>query len=329
MTPYYCSLCGDLFSVSVDLIKHLIEHSDRSTAAKRVQPSGPRKYKRRRKLNGDSDNSDLVSLSELPSQRANKIAKQELTVKDMKKNVLSSVFPIPGEPTDFKLPDDIFVSIGKRVPVVKREEEKKSALRASTSAPRPKMIFTEKTRAAATAGKRKTRTMVQKQVIHSRTNTKAAQISLQQFHSSEKEDVVFEHHESSETWSNDDPNEDVLDTLMKRERKLSEKFTMDLVNDLQDILRSPLKTQSTGEVDEENEDEYFDQSKRRSSRPTTSRYGTPQKKDSNVKKMKNVPAEDELIFIKQELFEEAHSCEICGDTFEMREELRSHVKIHI
>jgi len=60
----YCSLCGDLFSVSLDLIHNLIEHSDR------VQPTGPRKYKRRRKLNGEMPNninntestSDLLTL---------------------------------------------------------------------------------------------------------------------------------------------------------------------------------------------------------------------------------------------------------------------------
>lgn len=258
--------------------------------------------------------------------------KQEPVEIDLKKNVLSSAFPIPNDSMDFNLPDDIFLSLGKRVPIVKREEEKKPTPRASSSAVRPKMIFTEKTRVAVTDGKRKTRTMIQKQVVQSKPKPQATRVSRQQLQLRQKDEEIFEHDESSETWSNDDPNEDVLDTLLKRERKLSEKFTMDIVNDLQDILRSPLKTNedknhSYGDGDADELD--FDNLTRRSRRPTTSRYGSPQKRLGGGKKGRDALSEDDSIFIKQEVCEDGHSCEICGEAFETREELLGHVPIHI
>lgn len=340
LTPYYCSLCGDLFSVSLDLIHHLIEHSDRSTAAKRVQPTGPRKYKRRRKLNGDSDNSDFAT-TETNNQRAKKAIKLEpVEVKVNVNNVLTSSFPIPDGTSEFKLPDEIFQAVGKRVPVIKREEEKKPS-RASAASSRPKMIYTQKTRVAVSDGKRKTRTMIQKQVLQSKAKPKSTRGGRQQPQKPAVKESS-EHGESSETWSNDDPNEDVLDTLMKRERKLSEKFTIDLVNDLQDILRSPLKmneNHSNGDED----DDHLDTSARRSRRQIMSRYGPSVFKKGNSKKsmeMSPDPSDDDVddaddddeydtIVIKQEVVEKSHVCEICGDSFESRAQLLIHVPIHI
>ena len=83
MTPYYCSLCGDLFPVSLDLIHHLIEHSDASTAAKRVPVTGPRKYKRRRKMKPDEYDASLDKSveneynSDVPVQKTTYKIKQE------------------------------------------------------------------------------------------------------------------------------------------------------------------------------------------------------------------------------------------------------------
>lgn len=343
LTPYYCSLCGDLFAVSLELIHHLIEHSDRSTAAKRVQPTGPRKYKRRRKLDGDSDNSDFVT-TEAATNRAKKTIKQEPVEIDIKNNVLASVFPITEDVVEFKLPDEIFQAVGKRVPVITPEEvkQKRTAPRASASLSRPKMIYTEKTRVAVADGKRKTRMMIQKQVVQSKPKPQSTRISRQQPKIKPRQmKDPFEHDESSETWSNDDPNEDVLTNLMKRERKLSEKFTIDIVNDLQDILRSPLKTNedrnhSNGDEDEDN----LDSSARRSRRQILSRYGSSFKKGNFAGKDATTdPSDDdddeddeemmETIVIKQELIEKGHVCGICGDGFESRSQLLSHVAVHI
>lgn len=327
LTPYYCALCGDLFSVSLDLIHHLIEHSDRSTAAKRVQPTGPRKYKRRRKINGDSDNSDFVT-PETNYQR--KAIKQEPVEIDAKNNIFSSVFAVPDDSSEFKLPDEIFQAAGKRVPVVR--EEKKTVAKASTSGARPKMIYTQKARVAVSDGKRKSKTMVQKRVLQKTKPQATRQPKPRQ--------EFFEHDESSETWSNDDPNEDVLDTLLKRERKLSEKFTIDLVNDLQDILRSPLKNNEDKNHSNGEDDDHLNNSARRSRRQVMSRYGSARKRPAgNVRRAKQQSPDpmsddedDELeqILIKQEVMEEERLlCGICGKSFETRTQLLDHVPVHI
>ncbi|XP_065371592.1 uncharacterized protein LOC135963597 [Calliphora vicina] len=47
---YYCTVCGAELYSSGDLIQHLIQHSDMNTAMQRQPVTGPRKYKRRRKL---------------------------------------------------------------------------------------------------------------------------------------------------------------------------------------------------------------------------------------------------------------------------------------
>lgn len=284
-----------------------------------MQPTGPRKYKRRRKINGDSDNSDFLTV-EANIQRVQKAIKQEPVDVDVKKkpNILDSVFNVTDTISEFKLPDEIFQAVGRRVPVVK--EEKKAPVKASTSSSsRPKMIYTQKTRVAVSDGKRKTKTMIQKQVVQAKAKPQSLRVSRQQQQLQQKKKELFEHDESSETWSNDDPNEDVLDTLLKRERKLSEKFTIDLVNDLQDILRSPLKTNDDKNHDED--DELMDT--RRSRRGTFSRYGKKRPKEESSED------EAEKVFVKQEVLEDGHVCGMCGDSFETRAQLRSHIQIHI
>ncbi|XP_055848137.1 RE1-silencing transcription factor [Episyrphus balteatus] len=47
---YYCSVCCSELPSSTELIQHLIQHSDINTAMQRQPVTGPRKYKRRRKL---------------------------------------------------------------------------------------------------------------------------------------------------------------------------------------------------------------------------------------------------------------------------------------
>lgn len=310
LTPYYCSLCGDLFAVSLDLIHHLIEHSDRSTAAKRVQPTGPRKYKRRRKLNGDSDNSDFVTVE--ANFKAQKTIKQEPMDTDVKKpNIFDDIFEISNDVCEFHLPDEIFEGVGKRVPIMK-EEKKTPAKAMGIADSRPKMIYTQKTRVPVSEGKRKTKTMIQKQVVQSKAKPRTNRQSLI------KEKERFEHDESSETWSNDDPNEDVLDTLLKRERKLSEKFTIDLVNDLQDILRSPLKT---NEEKHHDGDEELCETNTKKPRRVNSKFSKKRPRDESL--------DDEKVFVKQEVLEDGHTCGMCGDSFETRAQLRSHIQIHI
>ncbi|XP_017142965.1 uncharacterized protein LOC108156152 [Drosophila miranda] len=47
---YHCEVCSEDLSSSTELIQHLIKHSDTNTAKQRQPVTGPRKYKRRRKL---------------------------------------------------------------------------------------------------------------------------------------------------------------------------------------------------------------------------------------------------------------------------------------
>ncbi|XP_026327664.1 serine/arginine repetitive matrix protein 1-like [Hyposmocoma kahamanoa] len=47
---YCCVVCGRTLHSSAELVQHLIQHCDANTALKRQPQSGPRKYKRRRKL---------------------------------------------------------------------------------------------------------------------------------------------------------------------------------------------------------------------------------------------------------------------------------------
>ncbi|SPP82788.1 uncharacterized protein LOC117584906 isoform X3 [Drosophila guanche] len=47
---YHCEVCSEDLSSSNELIQHLIKHSDTNTAKQRQPVTGPRKYKRRRKL---------------------------------------------------------------------------------------------------------------------------------------------------------------------------------------------------------------------------------------------------------------------------------------
>jgi uncharacterized Zn-finger protein len=50
LTPFYCTVCTSLHCTASELIQHLVAHSDANTQAKRKPITGPRKYKRRRKL---------------------------------------------------------------------------------------------------------------------------------------------------------------------------------------------------------------------------------------------------------------------------------------
>lgn len=65
MTPYLCKVCGETYATSDEIVVHIIQHCDENTALRRQPQSGPRKYKRRRKVKSHdtsrvSDNYDLI-----------------------------------------------------------------------------------------------------------------------------------------------------------------------------------------------------------------------------------------------------------------------------
>lgn len=50
LAAFICKVCGDTLSSSDELVLHIVAHCDENTAMRRQPQSGPRKYKRRRKL---------------------------------------------------------------------------------------------------------------------------------------------------------------------------------------------------------------------------------------------------------------------------------------
>lgn len=288
----------------------MIEHSDRSTAAKRVQPTGPRKYKRRRKLSDADSSQNSISETKFSPRKVIKQEPIDTPIKSCSFISSNDLNKIPNTFVEFQLPDEFFDVVSNN--------RKEAPAKKSMSSSRAKMIFTEKTRVPVYDGKRKTRTMIQKQVLGQK---QLAKIKSQ-----------INNDSGSETCSNeDDPNEDALNVLLKRERKLSEKFTIDLVNDLQEILRSPLKISEKMIEEEELLDNSNNSKIRRSVRLTPSKYGNTHKSSITNKDNESDAEEEEVtdqIVIKEE-FLDGQSCEICGDSFDSREELLSHVPIHI
>lgn len=50
VTPFLCKVCGEAYSTSEEIVAHIVQHCDDNTALRRQPQTGPRKYKRRRKL---------------------------------------------------------------------------------------------------------------------------------------------------------------------------------------------------------------------------------------------------------------------------------------
>uniref|UniRef100_U5EEZ5 C2H2-type domain-containing protein n=1 Tax=Corethrella appendiculata TaxID=1370023 RepID=U5EEZ5_9DIPT len=117
VTPYYCNVCGSLFSTSMDLIKHLIEHSDLATASKRQQPTGPRKYKRRRKLKPHE--LERLQIEKMTSKKLNN--EEEMNYSDEDRNV-----DIGGDENDddlLKSSSDLLLEYGENVSTKKEQQE--------------------------------------------------------------------------------------------------------------------------------------------------------------------------------------------------------------
>ncbi|XP_051174296.1 zinc finger protein 729 [Leptopilina boulardi] len=63
MTPYLCKVCGETYATSDEIVVHIIQHCDENTALRRQPQSGPRKYKRRRKVKSH-ENTTVQRVSE-------------------------------------------------------------------------------------------------------------------------------------------------------------------------------------------------------------------------------------------------------------------------
>lgn len=366
MTPFYCTVCTDLFATSSELIQHLIEHSDMNTAMKRQPPTGPRKYKRRRKLKPHelerlrnehikSDYSDDEAMNQStnyedgyeneygmvdimkPQQIKREPIKRETTkIKSpsMRDTKMSSSFndnfinPFNSIVSDLQSIDSLVVpscsnsSISNSKPVKnnKPNARKRSSKPESQSqhTSRPKMIHTQKMRVPVEDGKRKTRTLITRTSAKDVHETTPVRISKR----NEKK------RKSSNHYVKDD-----MDLLLESSRKHL-KFP-EVVNDLEEIFRSPIKSR-------ESNDEYITSdvppptvSKRTSKRNSvpTNRYGAEKRSSTGAKLSKSIdlPLADPLnIKIEAEAsFDDVFTCEMCSAVFRDRSQLLDHVPVHI
>ncbi|XP_046744447.1 zinc finger protein 845 [Diprion similis] len=182
MTPYLCKVCGDSYGTSEEIVAHIVQHCDDNTALRRQPQTGPRKYKRRRKLKpyetnpvpprmaavsyeapdiaSDSDDNTKRKLGKKNKQqhRANVEEGYQNVLKSFEsslQNISSIVSNSKANPAKSKL--------SKRKA---KKDEKKNETQTSAQSSRPKMIHTQKTRVPVQVGGdgvkkgQKTKTMV-------------------------------------------------------------------------------------------------------------------------------------------------------------------------
>lgn len=194
-TPYVCKVCDESFDKAEDLVLHIVKHCDDNTARKRQPQTGPRKYKRRRKMKpnetntmvrkneftydmmeGSATGGNVGGVSAATGSDSEDNTKRKLGKKNKQQhrsnveegyqNVLksfeSSLQNINSIVSNSKLNTTKSKLSKKKL----RKEEKKQEAQASPQSGRPKMIHTQKTRVPVEVGSdgakkgQKTKTMV-------------------------------------------------------------------------------------------------------------------------------------------------------------------------
>ncbi|CAK9808973.1 Zinc finger protein 841 [Anthophora plagiata] len=179
ITPYLCKVCGDAYGTSEEIVAHIVQHCDDNTALRRQPQTGPRKYKRRRKLKSHETNT-MLRMSEpydmmeggtdsddnTKRKLGRKNKQHRSNVEEGYQNVLksfeSSLQNINSIVSNSKLNPGKSKLSKKKL----RKEEKKNEAQASCQPGRPKMIHTQKTRVPVEIGSdgvkkgQKTKTMV-------------------------------------------------------------------------------------------------------------------------------------------------------------------------
>ncbi|XP_076667497.1 uncharacterized protein LOC143368549 isoform X2 [Andrena cerasifolii] len=179
VTPYLCKVCGDAYSTSEEIVAHIVQHCDDNTALRRQPQTGPRKYKRRRKLKphetstmlrmseqydmmeagSDSDDNTKRKLGRKNKQHRSNV---EEGYQNVLKSFESSLQNINSIVSNSKLNPGKSKLSKKKL----RKEEKKNEAQSSCQPGRPKMIHTQKTRVPVEIGSdgvkkgQKTKTMV-------------------------------------------------------------------------------------------------------------------------------------------------------------------------
>lgn len=179
VTPYLCKVCGDAYATSEEIVAHIVQHCDDNTALRRQPQTGPRKYKRRRKLKphetttmlrinenydtleggSDSDDNTKRKLGRKNKQHRSNV---EEGYQNVLKSFESSLQNINSIVSNSKLNPAKSKLSKKKL----RKEEKKNEGQTSCQPGRPKMIHTQKTRVPVEMGSdgvkkgQKTKTMV-------------------------------------------------------------------------------------------------------------------------------------------------------------------------
>lgn len=178
MTPYLCKVCGESYATSDEIVAHIVQHCDDNTAQRRQPQTGPRKYKRRRKIKAHdsvpapriSESYDMLDgASESDDNTKRKLgrkSKARTEVQEGYQNVLksfeSSLQNINSIVSNSKV-NPAKAKLTKKK--IKREEKK---VEPAVTAPlgRSKMIHTQKTRVPVEVGSegvkkgQKTKTMI-------------------------------------------------------------------------------------------------------------------------------------------------------------------------
>ncbi|XP_059615572.1 zinc finger protein 528 [Phlebotomus argentipes] len=301
ITPYYCEVCSEMFALPTELIQHLIQHSDMNTLAKRQPPTGPRKYKRRRKLKPHelerlraqrSKNSDVDLSEDDPMQsevgmqeryQASPVVAQGNSAGNRQGGTPArrsrNTFNVDSleDRQMLRSSEDFETSVAKFDLNKGANTRKRNLVAASLSAAavampgqsRPKMIRTQKTRVAVEDGKRRTRTLITRtaptDLGSSAGSANQANMTARQKQTRARIKNVNYHYQTDRMMSPatfSDVNEQITQDVMsvKQEpvemtatatvlehdgsglsKRTYNKYSMDIVNDLEAILRSPIK----------------------------------------------------------------------------------------
>ncbi|XP_070166407.1 zinc finger protein 420 isoform X1 [Polyergus mexicanus] len=191
VTPFLCKVCGMSYGTSEEIVAHIVQHCDDNTALSRQPQTGPRKYKRRRKLKPHETNTvvrknefsyDMTESttggggsigggggSDSEDNTKRKLGKKNKqhrsNVEEGYQNVLKSFESSLQNINSIVSNSKLNASKSKLSKKKLRKEDKKET-QSSNQSGRPKMIHTQKTRVPVEVGSdgakkgQKTKTMV-------------------------------------------------------------------------------------------------------------------------------------------------------------------------
>lgn len=338
---------------------------------------GTSAVKRQQQPQPNDMDSDLYEADMVPYNKPLKTEKKSRsTIKDRRDDILDDMFNDLDQSLQSIAPAVMPSTLksSPKTPSKKRVTKPVPAPAEASSSSRPKMIHTQKTRIAIEDGKRKSRTLITRSAPPTEQGSKSTRAKKRTTTVKQPSKSDFEQIERSpakrynqrvsikEEYSLEAALEE--SNLLLELSKKSINYSPDVVNDLEEILRSPIKSKDS--LDENPQDinyesnndimamQYVEESSparntrvskrisnRQSLRQTPSKSASQATPRTVVSRHKEQSAEDELIQslarnIKQEKEEsysmtsdEIFTCEMCSAVFRDRAQLLVHVPIHI